>query len=94
MASLETFLTVVGPGGRRCPPSNKLWYQRYMQVQFAPGNCCPEICLCNQQLLQAFVQVSLAPGNCCPEFAIDHEDSYICCLRQELVTLVSIALFN
>ena len=52
-------------GGRGCPPSNKLWYQRYMQVQFVPGNCCPEICLCNQQLLQAFEQVSLAPGYCC-----------------------------
>ena len=57
-------------GGRGCPPSNKLWYQGYMQVQFAPGNCCPEICLCNQQLLQAFVQVSLAPGNCCPEICL------------------------
>ena len=55
-------------GGRGHPPCNKLWYQRYMQLQFAPGYCCPEMCLCNHVLLQGLLQVQLASGNCCPSF--------------------------
>ena len=63
-ASQETFLT----GGHRHPPCNMVWYQHYMQLQFVPGNCCPEIFPCKQLLLWGVVQAILAPGNCCPEF--------------------------